>query len=108
MIKLIDVTIGYENKVIVEGLNWLFTDKKISIIKGPNGSHPRLISQNKIQKAIEDSGKKVLDIHVWKIGPANHACQIVVSGGEKKGTDYYRKLLPNNIGLIHLVVEERN
>jgi cation diffusion facilitator family transporter len=70
-------------------------------------AHPKLISQSKIQKAIEDSGKKVLDIHIWKIGPANHACQIVVSGGEKKGTDYYRKFLPNNTGPIHLVIEER-
>ncbi len=70
-------------------------------------AHPKLISQNKIQEAIEGTGKKVLDIHIWKIGPANHACQIVVSGNEKNGTDFYRKFLPKDIGPIHLVVEER-
>lgn len=69
--------------------------------------HPKSFAVHKIRDSIERSGNRVIDLHIWKVGPANHVCQLVVESKEKKGSDYFRQFIPNAIGPVHLVVEER-
>lgn len=61
----------------------------------------------KIKEDIEKEGAQVLDLHIWKIGPANHACQGIIQTQQKKGSQYYRQFLPAKMTKsIHLVIEE--
>ncbi len=61
-----------------------------------------------IKARIEAAGGRVIDFHLWKIGPGNHACQLIVEAPETKGSSYYRQFLPPEISAsVHLVVEER-
>ncbi len=70
-------------------------------------AQPKNDSIQKIKETIEQSNAKVIDLHLWKIGPANHVCQMIVESSQKRGQDYYRKFLPAEFGAVHLVIEER-
>ena len=67
------------------------------------------VETEQIKAQIEASGGRVIDFHLWKIGPGNHACQLMVEAVEIRGSHYYRQFLPPEIAAsVHLVVEERS
>ncbi|MGE4234111.1 MAG: CDF family Co(II)/Ni(II) efflux transporter DmeF [Bacteriovoracia bacterium] len=68
--------------------------------------HSKTITPNKVREYIESHKVEVADLHIWRIAPNAHACELVVFSEDKKGTEYYRSLLEKyNFG--HLIVEER-
>lgn len=61
-----------------------------------------------IREAVEGHGdSQVSDLHVWSVGPGIYAAEIGVVASEPLGADEYRKLLPRDIGLVHVTVEAR-
>ena len=61
-----------------------------------------------IRDAVERHGdSQVSDLHVWSVGPGIYAAEIGVVASEPLGADKYRKLLPRDIGLVHVTVETR-
>lgn len=100
----LDPMMGIVGAIVI--LRWAYVlcrDTAWELLDG----QPRNFPVETIRAAIEESGIKVIDLHLWKVGPGNHACQIVVEGHGKKGSDYFRQYLPSSMGPIHLVVEER-
>jgi cation diffusion facilitator family transporter len=66
---------------------------------------PRAIRQ-KVSGALEECGKnRIYDLHVWSIGPGYYAVEAAIEAGDPQGPDYYRKLLPEGLGLKHVTVE---
>ena len=61
-----------------------------------------------IRKRLETAGARVLDLHLWRLGPGHHAAILVVSEDPPKPVAAYRNRLANLPGLSHLTVEVRS
>ena len=58
-----------------------------------------------IRRALEAEGARVLDLHVWRVGPG-HLCAVVsIGGAEKASLAEYRRRLGAIAGLSHLTIE---
>lgn len=69
--------------------------------------HSKSINSEKIRSLVESEGVKVTDLHIWRIAPKAHACEMVITSDSPKGTNYYRKLIEKKFPFDHLIIEER-
>jgi cation diffusion facilitator family transporter len=60
-----------------------------------------------IRKRLEASGARVLDLHLWRLGPGHHAAIVVVTQDPPQPSAAYRRRLEDLPGLSHLTVEVR-
>jgi cation diffusion facilitator family transporter len=59
-----------------------------------------------IRTSIESEGdNRVSDLHVWSVGPGIHAAEIAIVSSRPLDPDDYYKLLPGELGLVHVTVE---
>jgi len=59
-----------------------------------------------IRKSIESEGdNRVSDLHVWSVGPEIYAAEIAIVSSRPLDPDDYYKLLPGDLGLVHVTVE---
>ena len=59
-----------------------------------------------VRHAIEDNGDKVLDLHVWRVGPGHMSAVISVATQETRhDSRFYHALLKRFNGLSHVTVE---
>lgn len=58
--------------------------------------------RNAIEAGTED---RVTDLHVWSIGPGIHAAEIAVVSDQPREPSDYKRLLPPDLGLVHVTVE---
>jgi cation diffusion facilitator family transporter len=59
-----------------------------------------------LRKSIESVGdNRVSDLHVWSVGPGIYAAEIAVVSSRPLDPDDYYKLLPGDLGLVHVTVE---
>lgn len=59
-----------------------------------------------VTEAIErESGDRIVDLHLWSIGPGIYAAAISIVAGKARTPEYYKELLPDKIGLAHTTVE---
>jgi cation diffusion facilitator family transporter len=59
-----------------------------------------------IRKSIESEGdNRVSDLHVWSVGPGIYAAEIAIVSSRPRDPDDYYKLLPGELGLVHVTVE---
>ena len=62
--------------------------------------------QTKIKNSIEtDSDNKVTDLHLWSIGPSIYGVILSVVAVDPKPSDHYKRLIPSDLGLVHVTVE---
>ena len=59
----------------------------------------------KIIQCIEDDDNRVVDLHLWSIGPKIYSVIISVLTCDPQSPEYYKELIPSNLGLVHLTVE---
>jgi cation diffusion facilitator family transporter len=53
----------------------------------------------------QQEGNRIYDLHVWAIGPGYYAAEIALETPQPKSPEYYRRLLPDDLGLAHVTVE---
>lgn len=59
-----------------------------------------------IRNSIESEGdNRVSDLHVWSVGPGIYAAEIAIVSSSPRDPDDYYKLLPGELGLVHVTVE---
>jgi len=62
--------------------------------------------QDQIRNSIECfDGDKVVDLHIWAIGPNIYNAIVSIVADVPKQPDHYKKLLPNDKGLAHITIE---
>ena len=62
--------------------------------------------RTKIKGAIENTGdNRVADLHLWAIGPNIYSAIISVVTHHPEQPEYYKKLLPDDLGLAHVTME---
>ena len=62
-------------------------------------------TEHAIRGALERDGTRVTDLHVWSIGPGISAAEIVVESPSPRTPDAYKDALPDDLGLVHVLVE---
>lgn len=62
--------------------------------------------QTAIHRAIEEnSTDRVSDLHVWSIGSGIYAINLALVSDFPQEPEYYKKLLPDDMGIAHVTVE---
>jgi cation diffusion facilitator family transporter len=66
---------------------------------------PAAIRQ-KVVDGIQKSGdNQVVDLHLWAVGPDIYAAIVSVATGEPRSPEYYKRLIPGDLQLVHVTVE---
>jgi cation diffusion facilitator family transporter len=66
---------------------------------------PEAVSEG-LRQAIEgDADNRLADMHVWSIGPGIFAASLSVVTHHPKMPDYYKDLVPSELGIRHITVE---
>lgn len=61
---------------------------------------------DKVRQAVEDNGDKVIDLHVWRLGPGHMSAVVSVATREpQRSPAFYHAALKRFKGLSHLTVE---
>ena len=58
-------------------------------------------------RRLEDAGAKVLDLHLWRLGPGHHAAIAVIAGADLSPVNHYHARLAGLDGLSHVTIETR-
>ncbi|KAK47008.1 cation transporter [Caballeronia jiangsuensis] len=65
----------------------------------------RRMAEN-VRHAVEDRGDKVIDLHVWRVGPGHMSAVVSVATGEpQRDSRFYHAVLERFTGLSHVTVE---
>jgi len=68
------------------------------------GDHSAVAHQ--VRAAIEsDADNQVVDLHIWRVGPAGRACIVSLVTHQPRPVEHYRALLDAIPGLLHVTVE---
>lgn len=60
-----------------------------------------------IRSRLEAEGERVIDLHLWRLGPGHNAAVCVVESPERRPTQTYHARLKGLAGLSHVTVEVR-
>jgi cation diffusion facilitator family transporter len=52
-----------------------------------------------------EAGNRVVDLHLWAIGPKMYSAIIAVVADEPREPDHYKRMIPGGLGIVHTVVE---
>ncbi|WP_394886217.1 CDF family Co(II)/Ni(II) efflux transporter DmeF [Mesorhizobium sp. AaZ16] len=58
-----------------------------------------------IRAAIEHSGERITDLHIWQVGPGHHAAIIALASVEPRQPSHYKARLAKIHGLSHVTIE---
>ncbi len=99
----LDAAMGILGGAII--LRWSYTLVKDAAWELLDGN-AKLISRDKLTKALEAMDAEVLDLHIWSIGPNVHACEVVLKTAKPRGPAPYKRLMEETFGFRHVIVEE--
>jgi cation diffusion facilitator family transporter len=59
-----------------------------------------------IRRRIEnEDGTRVVDLHLWAIGPKMYSAAVAIVAKQPRDPDHYKALIPAGAGIVHTVVE---
>jgi len=59
-----------------------------------------------IRETLErESGTRIVDLHVWAIGPRMYSAIVSIVATEPREPDHYKRKLPYDLGIVHAIVE---
>ncbi len=58
-----------------------------------------------IREAIERSGERITDLHIWQVGPGHHAAIIALASVDPNQPSHYKARLAKIHGLSHVTIE---
>jgi cation diffusion facilitator family transporter len=66
---------------------------------------PDTVTTEKLRTALESDGDRVVDLHLWRLGPGHLGAIVSVSTGRPRDARFYRSLLRPYRALSHVTVE---
>ncbi len=60
-----------------------------------------------IRARLQAEGERVVDLHLWRLGPGHNAAVAVVASAAPRGAEAYHARLKGLAGLSHVTVEVR-
>jgi cation diffusion facilitator family transporter len=99
----LDPFMGLVGATLVIRWSWGFLGSSARVLLDRQAPEEVLTS---IRKAIESQGdNRVSDLHVWSVGPGIYAAEIAIVSSQPLEPEGYYKLLPGELGLVHVTVE---
>ncbi len=98
-----DPLMGIVGAVLVARWSWALLRDSGRVLLDQQA--PRETCQAIIDAIEGDGGDRVVDLHVWSIGPNMHTAIISLVSHEPKSPNYYKSLLPADLGIVHTTVE---
>ena len=50
-------------------------------------------------------GNRIVDLHIWSIGPGIYSATIAVVSDMPRPPEYYKNLIHGDLGIVHTIVE---
>ena len=95
-----DPIMGIIGSIVI--LKWAYGLCKATIWELLDGNS-KLIKEDDIKNLFsEDKNIEITDLHIWRIAPNAHACEVMVYSINPKGTEYYREKIENNFKNLHI------
>jgi Co/Zn/Cd efflux system component len=67
--------------------------------------NPDRQATSQIREVVERGGDRVVDLHLWRLGPGHLGAILSVATRQGRAPDYYRARLAEVRGLSHLTIE---
>ena len=100
-----DPMMGIVGSVVI--LKWAYSLCKATIWELLDGKS-KVISHNNIENLFSDiEAVEIIDLHIWRIAPNAHACELIVFNNNPKGIEFYRERILQKLSIQHLIIEER-
>ncbi len=100
-----DALAGLAGAGLVAHFAWRLLSRAGAVLLDMNPS-PELTAE--IRQRLTGEGERVLDLHLWRLGPGHHAAIVVVASENPLSSEAYRARLSGLPGLSHVTVETRD
>ncbi|MFO7715279.1 CDF family Co(II)/Ni(II) efflux transporter DmeF [Desulfosarcina sp.] len=70
-----------------------------------DGQAPADIQQKVLDGIGKNDDNRVIDLHLWAVGPGIYAAIVSVVAKVPQSPDYYKQLIPSDVKLVHVTVE---
>ncbi|RAK67554.1 cation diffusion facilitator family transporter [Phenylobacterium kunshanense] len=99
-----DPLAGVLAAVLVAQFAWTLLKRAGAALLDINPS-PELTAE--VRRRLSDGGERVIDLHLWRLGPGHHAAIAIIAADPPKPVATYRARLAGLAGLSHVTVEVR-
>jgi cation diffusion facilitator family transporter len=99
-----DPAAGLASAALVAHFSWGLIRRAGAALLDMN---PSAALTQEIRERLSAGGERVLDLHLWRLGPGHHAAIAVISAPQPEEPEIYRKRLRDVPGLSHVTVEVR-
>lgn len=100
-----DPIIGILGSIVI--LKWAWGLAKDTVWELLDGN-AKLFDHEEIRALFShDEDIEIADLHIWRIAPNAHACEIMIYNCKLQGGEYYREKILEKYNISHLIVEER-
>lgn len=99
-----DSLAGLAGAVLLAHFAWRLMSRTGAVLLDINPS-PELTAE--IRARLQSEGERLLDLHLWRLGPGHHAAIVVVESAIPQSAEIYRARLAGLPGLSHVTVETR-
>lgn len=99
-----DPAAGVVGAALVAHFAWGLLRRSGAVLLDMNPS-PALTEE--VRARLQQDGERVIDLHLWRLGPGHHAAVVVVSSPAPLAPEAYRARLKGLAGLSHVTVEVR-
>ena len=99
-----DPVAGIIGAGLVAQFAWSLLRRSGAVLLDLNPS-PQLTAE--VRGRLESMGAKILDLHLWRLGPGHHAAIVVISQAEPLPVASYHRRLSDLVGLSHVTIEVR-
>ncbi len=100
-----DPIMGVVGAIVI--IKWAYGLCKATVWELLDGNS-KLISNTQVIELFSDEEEvEVSDLHIWRIAPNAHACELLIYSKSLKGSEFYRNRILDKFPIEHLIVEER-
>ncbi len=99
-----DSLAGLAGAVLLAHFAWRLMTRTGAVLLDTNPS-PELTEE--IRTRLQSDGERLLDLHLWRLGPGHHAAIVVIEAKAPLAAEAYRARLAGLPGLSHVTVETR-
>lgn len=99
-----DALAGLAGAGLVAHFAWTLLRRAGAVLLDVNPS-PELAREARAR--LEGEGERVVDLHLWRLGPGHHAAIAVICAAEPLAPEAYRARLAGLAGLSHVTIEVR-
>jgi cation diffusion facilitator family transporter len=89
---------------LVAQFAWTLLKRAGAVLLDINPS-PELTAE--VRRRLSDGGERIIDLHLWRLGPGHHAAIAVIAADHPQPVATYRARLAGLAGLSHVTVEVR-